>query len=105
MQIAQANRHGPAGACWSAPRNKQVDDGIWIVSFMSYDLRYIDLDSVIAGVTRSARNCHPCLRYNLLPMCPGRTHGIWCRKREPFYRRSISVLFCHGLPREDISCL
>jgi Helix-turn-helix domain len=27
--------------------------------------------------TRSARGCHPCLRYNLLPMSPGRTHNSY----------------------------
>jgi hypothetical protein len=27
--------------------------------------------------TRSARGCHPCLRYDLLPMCPGRTVYYW----------------------------
>ena len=25
---------------------------------------------------RSARGCHPCLRYDLLPMCPGWTNNI-----------------------------
>jgi hypothetical protein len=25
------------------------------------------------STTRSARACHPCLRYRMLPMCPGRT--------------------------------
>jgi hypothetical protein len=24
--------------------SKQVDDGIWLLSFMAYDLRYIDLE-------------------------------------------------------------
>ena len=28
------------------------------------------------STTRSARGCHPCLRYDLLPMCPGRTDGF-----------------------------
>jgi hypothetical protein len=27
------------------------------------------------STTRSARGCHPCLRYGLLPMCPGRTRN------------------------------
>ena len=27
------------------------------------------------STTRSARGCHPCLRYDLLPMCPGWTNG------------------------------
>ena len=57
---------------------KEVDDGIWLVTFMPYDLGYIDLEqkTLQPSTTRSAQGCHPCLRYNLLPMCPGRTHGF-----------------------------
>jgi hypothetical protein len=29
---------------WSGRRIKEVDDGIWLVSFMNYDLGYIDLE-------------------------------------------------------------
>ena len=28
----------------------------------------------------SAQKCYPCSRYILLPMCPGRTFGIWWRR-------------------------
>jgi len=54
---------------------KEVDDGIWLVSFMRYDLGYFDLEqkTLQPSTTRSARGCHPCLRYNLLPMSPGWT--------------------------------
>ena len=54
---------------------KEVDDGIWVVTFMAYDLGYIDLEQKPCNLstTRSAHGCHPCLRYGLLPMCPGRT--------------------------------
>ena len=54
---------------------KEVDDGIWLISFMSYDLGYIDLEqrTLRQSTTRSARGCNPCLRYKLLPMSPGRT--------------------------------
>ena len=54
---------------------KEVDDGIWLVSFMRYDLGYIDWsrEPCRPSTIRSARDCHPCLRYNLLPMSPGRT--------------------------------
>ena len=31
---------------------------------------------------RSARGCHPCLRYVLSPMSPGRTRGFWRRRRD-----------------------
>ena len=46
---------------------KEVDDGIWLVSFMHYDLGYFDLEqkTLQRSTTRSARGCHPCLRYNL----------------------------------------
>jgi hypothetical protein len=32
-----------------------------------------DLGDRAAGKVRSAQKCNPCLRYVLLPMCPGRT--------------------------------
>ena len=34
------------------------------------------------STTRSARGCHPCLRYKLLPMSPGRTLMKWRRGRD-----------------------
>ena len=42
----------------------------WIVSFMNYDLGYIDLEqkALHLWTTRSARGCHLCLRYDLSPM-------------------------------------
>jgi hypothetical protein len=54
---------------------KQVDDGMWLVGFMYDDLGYFDLEQKTCNpsTTRSARGCHPCPRYDLLPMCPGRT--------------------------------
>jgi hypothetical protein len=54
---------------------KEVDEGIWLVTFMRYDLGYFDLEqkTLQTSTTRSARGCHPCLRYVLSPMCPGRT--------------------------------
>ena len=54
---------------------KEVDDGIWLASFMHYDLGYFDLEqkTLQPSTTRSARGCHPCLRYDLLPMSPGWT--------------------------------
>ncbi len=55
---------------------KEVDDGIWLVSFTHYDLGYISTWSrkpCNPSTTRSARGCHPCLRYVSLPMSPGWT--------------------------------
>ena len=49
------------------------------------------------STTRSARGCHPCLRYDLSPMCPGWTRTGWlgwsnsnyeiCQDRNPFELR------------------
>ena len=63
---------------------KEVDDGIWIVSFMRYDLGYIDLEqrTLQPSTTRSARGCYPCLRYVLSPMCPGWTGNFWRARRD-----------------------
>lgn len=47
---------------------KEVDDGIWLVSFMAYDLGYIGLEPKTLqpidkpfGAERHP-NCYPCLR-------------------------------------------
>ncbi len=48
---------------------KEADEGIWLVSFMHYDT--ISDTSTWSrkpcnpSTTRSARGCHPCLRYDL----------------------------------------
>ncbi len=34
------------------------------------------------STTRSARGCHPCLRYVVLPTCPGRTRKSWSGRRD-----------------------
>ena len=47
---------------------KEVDDSIWLVSFMHYDLGYFDLEQKTLQplpTTRSARGCHRCL----VPFC------------------------------------
>jgi hypothetical protein len=45
------------------PGIKEADDGIWLASFMQYDLGYFDLEqkTLQPSTTRSARGCHPCL--------------------------------------------
>ncbi len=55
---------------------KEVDEGIWLVSFMHYDLGYIDLKQKnLANHRQPGRpqGCRLCLRYKVLPMSPGRT--------------------------------
>ena len=56
---------------------KEVDDGIWLASFMHYDLGSFDLEQKTLQPldNPSARGCHPCLRYDLLPMSPGWTQS------------------------------
>lgn len=51
---------------------KEVDDGIWLVSFMRYDLGNFDLEQRTLQTidTPSARGCHLCLSYTMLPMSP-----------------------------------
>ena len=58
---------------------KEVDDGIWLVSFMAYDLGYIDLEQRTLQTLDNpfGRGCYPCLRYDLLPMSPGWTAENW----------------------------
>src|SRR5947208_6735639 len=38
-----------------------------------------NLEPCNPSTTRSARGCHPCLRYDLLPMCPGWTKEVLAR--------------------------
>jgi hypothetical protein len=55
---------------------KEVDDGIWLVSCMNYDLGYIDLEDKTLQPSKipSDQKCNPCLRYVLLPISLGRTN-------------------------------
>ena len=50
--------------------------------------------------TRSARGCHPCLRYGLSPMCPVRTGNGWRRRRDsnPGYRFWPVCSLSRGVP-------
>ena len=54
---------------------KEVDEGTWLVSFSHYisDTSTWSRRPCNPSTTRSARGCHPCLRYVLLPMSPGWT--------------------------------
>ncbi len=46
---------------------EKVEDGIWLTSFMRYDLGYIDLEKEHCkpSTIRSAGDCHPCPRCKL----------------------------------------
>jgi hypothetical protein len=46
---------------------REVDTDVWPVSFMHYDLRW-RYEACKPSTPRSARECHPCDRYKLLPM-------------------------------------
>ncbi len=48
---------------------KEVDDGIWLISFMHYDLGYIDLEQ------RTLQTIDNPFATRLLPMSPGRTQN------------------------------
>ena len=59
---------------------KEVEEGIWLVSFMEY----ISATSIwrkklcSLSTTLLAQKCNLCLRYDLSPMSPGRTEVRWC---------------------------
>jgi hypothetical protein len=63
---------------------KEVDDGIWLISFMNYDLGYIDLDEPTLQPLENppGQKYRLCLRNNLLPMCPVRTIRFWSVGRD-----------------------
>ena len=54
---------------------KEVDDGIWLVSFMHYDLGYIDLEQKTLQPLDNpfGPRLSPMSRYALLPISPGGT--------------------------------
>jgi hypothetical protein len=58
---------------------KEVDDRIWLVSFMHYDLGYFDLEQKNPTATRQPVR-HEVVtrvfRYVLSPMSPGWTHRL-----------------------------
>ena len=51
---------------------KEVDDSVWLVSFMSDDFGFIDLEQQFS-TTRSGHGCHPCPRNIVSPMSSVRT--------------------------------
>jgi len=58
---------------------KEVDERIWLVTFIDYDLGYIDLEQKTLQPLDNplGQGCHPFHRYVLSPMSPGRTES--CR--------------------------
>jgi len=54
---------------------KEVEDGIWLVSSMDYDLGYVDLEKKLCSPSKIplGPKRYLCLRNNLLPICPVRT--------------------------------
>ena len=63
---------------------KEVQDDIWLVSFMDYDLGYFDLD------TRVLEPLDKPFDPRVYPMCPGRTLKIWRALRDSNSRPSGS---------------
>jgi len=58
---------------------KEVDEGIWLVSFMHDDLGYFDTEQKTLQTLGNpfGTRLSPCLRYDLLPMSPGWTLFQW----------------------------
>ena len=86
---------------------KEVDDGIWLVSFMNYDLGYIDLEEKTLQPleTPSGPKCNLCLRNVLLPMSPGRTMKELVGERgfeppTPWSRTRCSTRLSHSPNKE-----
>ena len=57
---------------------KEVDEefGSSASSTMIWDISIWSREPCNPSTTRLGRGCHPCLRYVLLPMCPGRTNFL-----------------------------
>ena len=50
---------------------KEIDDGIWLVSFMHYDLGYVDLEE------KTLQPLENPFGPKVLPICPVRTKTKW----------------------------
>ena len=63
---------------------KEVDEGIWLISFMHYDLGYIDLEQKTLQPIDNplSTRLSPCLRTRMLPMSPGWTEKNWSGRRD-----------------------
>jgi hypothetical protein len=55
---------------------KEVQDDIWLVSFMDYDLGYFDLETRVLEPLENPFGPKVLPMYDLSPMCPGRTFGM-----------------------------
>ena len=70
-------RRSTSQPCWpvkgSASRKSTTAFGSSASCTMISDISTWSRKPCNPSTTRSARGCHPCLRYVLLPMCPGRT--------------------------------
>ena len=60
---------------------KEVNDGIWVASFMAYDLGYIDLEQKTLQPIDNpfGSRVYPYLWYVPLPMSPDRTNNSMAR--------------------------
>lgn len=61
---------------------KQEDDQVWLVSFLGYDIGFIDNDeNRVKSATNpfASEKCKPSLRNKLLPMSP----ALWRRDSPP----------------------
>jgi hypothetical protein len=77
---------------------KEVEERIWLVSFMEYDLGHIALEerTLQPPYNHFGPRCYPCSRYDLLPMCPGRTQELWSGRWESNPRPKLGkLLYCH----------
>src|SRR5437899_3176709 len=85
---------------------KEVDSGIWLVSFMDYDLGYIDLEERTLPPLENPfgpKMLPKCVRNTLLPMCPVRTNRTFRRHGLHFFawkgaeeRDAMEGELCYG---------
>jgi hypothetical protein len=63
---------------------KEVQDDIWLVSFMDYDLGYFDLETRVLEPLENpfGPKVLPMSRYVVSPMSPGRTEKIWWARQD-----------------------
>ena len=69
---------------------KEVHDGMWLVSFMDYDLRYFDLERRVLEPLENPlwpKNCYPCLGYVLSTHVSGAGPSMkWSRRMDLKHR-------------------
>ena len=101
--------HRPRRDSASASRRSTREFGSSASSTMIWDISIWSREPCNPSTTPLGRGCHPCLKYVLLPICPGRTKDLvgGCSRtstRDPLIKSAAALpteLYTHRLASES----